>query len=112
MYELDPASGTRTSRIISLADDIARSMAVSSVRIATVTGSTTVGIEVPNSKRETVWVRDLLEDVNFSDSKNILNIVLGKDMGGKKVYADLAKMPHLLIAGTTGSGKSVILKST
>ena len=107
LYELDPASGTRTSRIISLADDIARSMAVSSVRIATVSGSTTVGIEVPNSKRETVWVRDLLEDVNFTDSKNTLNIVLGKDIGGKNVYADLAKMPHLLIAGTTGSGKSV-----
>lgn len=107
LYELDPASGTRTSRIISLADDIARSMAVSSVRIATVTGSTTVGIEVPNAKRETVWVRDLLEDINFSDSKNTLNIVLGKDIGGKNVYADLAKMPHLLIAGTTGSGKSV-----
>ena len=107
LYELEPASGTRTSRIISLADDIARSMAVSSVRIATVTGSTTVGIEVPNSKRETVWVRDLLEDVNFTDSKNTLNIVLGKDIGGKNVYADLAKMPHLLIAGTTGSGKSV-----
>ncbi len=107
LYELEPASGTRTSRIISLADDIARSMAVSSVRIATVSGSTTVGIEVPNSKRETVWVRDLLEDVNFTDSKNTLNIVLGKDIGGKNVYADLAKMPHLLIAGTTGSGKSV-----
>ena len=107
LYELDPTPGTKTSRIISLADDIARSMAVSSVRIATVTGSTTVGIEVPNSKRETVWVRDLLEDVNFTDSKNTLNIVLGKDIGGKNVYADLAKMPHLLIAGTTGSGKSV-----
>ena len=107
LYELEPASGTRTSRIISLADDIARSMAVSSVRIATVSGSTTVGIEVPNVKRETVWVRDLLEDVNFTDSKNALNIVLGKDIGGKNVYADLAKMPHLLIAGTTGSGKSV-----
>ena len=107
LYELEPASGTRTARIIALADDIARSMAVSSVRIATVTGSTTVGIEVPNSKRETVWVRDLLEDINFSDSKNTLNIVLGKDIGGKNVYADLAKMPHLLIAGTTGSGKSV-----
>ncbi|MBR5154161.1 MAG: DNA translocase FtsK 4TM domain-containing protein [Alphaproteobacteria bacterium] len=107
LYELNPAAGIKTSRIISLADDIARSMAVSSVRIATVTGSTTVGIEVPNNKRETVWVRDLLEDVNFTDSKNTLNIVLGKDIGGKNVYADLAKMPHLLIAGTTGSGKSV-----
>ena len=107
LYELDPAPGTKTSRIISLADDIARSMAVGSVRIATVTGSTTVGIEVPNKTRETVWVRDLLEDTKFTDSKHALNIVLGKDIGGKNVYADLAKMPHLLIAGTTGSGKSV-----
>lgn len=107
LFELEPAPGTRTTRVISLADDIARSMAVSSVRIATVNGATTIGIEVPNAKRETVWVRDLLEDVNFTDSKNVLNIVLGKDIGGKNVYADLAKMPHLLIAGTTGSGKSV-----
>ena len=107
LFELDPAPGTKTSRVISLADDIARSLSVSSVRIAVVTGSNTIGVEIPNVKRETVWVRDLLEDVNFSDSKNTLNIVLGKDIGGKNVYADLAKMPHLLIAGTTGSGKSV-----
>ena len=107
LFELDPAPGTKTSRVISLADDIARSLSVSSVRIAVVTGSNTIGVEIPNAKRETVWVRDLLEDVNFSDSKNTLNIVLGKDIGGKNVYADLAKMPHLLIAGTTGSGKSV-----
>ena len=107
LFELDPAPGTKTSRVISLADDIARSLSVSSVRIAVVSGSNTIGVEIPNTKRETVWVRDLLEDVNFSDSKNTLNIVLGKDIGGKNVYADLAKMPHLLIAGTTGSGKSV-----
>lgn len=107
LFELEPAPGTKTSRVIALADDIARSMAVSSVRIAVVSGSNTIGIEIPNAKRETVWVRDLLEDVNFTDSKNTLNIVLGKDIGGKNVYADLAKMPHLLIAGTTGSGKSV-----
>lgn len=107
LFELEPAPGTKTSRVIALADDIARSMAVSSVRIAVVSGSNTIGIEIPNTKRETVWVRDLLEDVNFTDSKNTLNIVLGKDIGGKNVYADLAKMPHLLIAGTTGSGKSV-----
>lgn len=107
LYELEPAPGTKTSRVIALSDDIARSMAVSSVRIAVVSGSNTIGIEIPNTKRETVWVRDLLEDVNFTDSKNTLNIVLGKDIGGKNVYADLAKMPHLLIAGTTGSGKSV-----
>lgn len=107
LFELEPAPGTKTSRVISLADDIARSMSAISVRIAVVPGSNTIGIEIPNAKRETVWLRDLLEDINFSDSKNALNVVLGKDIGGKNVYADLAKMPHLLVAGTTGSGKSV-----
>ncbi len=107
LFELEPAPGTKTSRVISLADDIARSMSAISVRIAVVPGSNTIGIEIPNAKRETVWLRDLLEDVNFTDSKNTLNVVLGKDIGGKNVYADLAKMPHLLVAGTTGSGKSV-----
>lgn len=107
LFELEPAPGTKTSRVISLADDIARSMSAVSVRIAVVSGSNTIGIEIPNAKRETVWLRDLLEDVNFTDSKNALNVVLGKDIGGKNVYADLAKMPHLLVAGTTGSGKSV-----
>ena len=107
LFELEPAPGTKTSRVISLADDIARSMSAVSVRIAVVPGSNTIGIEIPNAKRETVWLRDLLEDINFTDSKNTLNVVLGKDIGGKNVYADLAKMPHLLVAGTTGSGKSV-----
>lgn len=107
LFELEPAPGTKTSRVISLADDIARSMSAISVRIAVVPGSNTIGIEIPNAKRETVWLRDLLEDVNFTDSKNALNVVLGKDIGGKNVYADLSKMPHLLVAGTTGSGKSV-----
>ncbi|MBP5698910.1 MAG: DNA translocase FtsK 4TM domain-containing protein [Alphaproteobacteria bacterium] len=107
LFELEPAPGTKTSRVISLADDIARSMFAVSVRIAVVPGSNTIGIEIPNSKRETVWLRDLLEDVDFTDSKNALNVVLGKDIGGKNIYADLAKMPHLLVAGTTGSGKSV-----
>ena len=107
LFELEPAQGTKNSRVISLADDIARSMSAISVRIAVVPGSNTIGIEIPNLKRETVWLRDLLEDVNFTDSKNALNVVLGKDIGGKNVYADLAKMPHLLVAGTTGSGKSV-----
>lgn len=107
LFELEPAPGTKTSRVISLADDIARSMSAISVRIAVVPGSNTIGIEIPNAKRETVWLRDLLEDIAFSDSKNALNVVLGKDIGGKNVYADLAKMPHLLVAGTTGSGKSV-----
>ena len=107
LFELEPAPGTKTSRVISLADDIARSMSAVSVRIAVVPGSNTIGIEIPNAKREIVWLRDLLEDSNFVDSKNALNVVLGKDIGGKNIYADLTKMPHLLVAGTTGSGKSV-----
>ena len=111
LYELEPAPGTKTARVIGLADDIARSMSVVSVRIAVVPGSNTIGIEMPNVKRETVWLRELLEDPNFEDSKNILNVVLGKDIGGRNVYADLSKMPHLLVAGTTGSGKSVGVNS-
>lgn len=111
LYELEPAPGTKTARVIGLADDIARSMSVVSVRIAVVPGSNTIGIEMPNVKRETVWLRELLEDKNFEDSKNILNVVLGKDIGGRNVYADLSKMPHLLVAGTTGSGKSVGVNS-
>ncbi len=111
LHELEPAPGTKTARVIGLADDIARSMSVVSVRIAVVPGSNTIGIEMPNVKRETVWLRELLEDNNFSDSKNILNVVLGKDIGGRNVYADLSKMPHLLVAGTTGSGKSVGVNS-
>ncbi|MDD4555992.1 MAG: DNA translocase FtsK 4TM domain-containing protein [Alphaproteobacteria bacterium] len=107
LYELEPAPGTKTARVIGLSDDIARSMSVSSVRIAVVSGSNTIGIEMPNPKRETVWLRELFEDPEFSSSKNTLNVVLGKDIAGKNIYADLAKMPHLLVAGTTGSGKSV-----
>ena len=111
LYELEPAPGTKTARVIGLADDIARSMSVVSVRIAVVPGSNTIGIEMPNAKRETVWLRELLEDKAFEESKNILNVVLGKDIGGRNVYADLSKMPHLLVAGTTGSGKSVGVNS-
>lgn len=111
LYELEPAPGTKTARVIGLADDIARSMSAVSVRIAVVPGSNTIGIELPNAKRETVWLKDLLSDPAFKDSKNTLNIVLGKDIGGKNTYADLAKMPHLLVAGTTGSGKSVGVNS-
>ncbi|MBQ2811259.1 MAG: DNA translocase FtsK 4TM domain-containing protein [Alphaproteobacteria bacterium] len=111
LYELEPAPGTKTARVISLADDIARSMSAVSVRIAVVPGSNTIGIEMPNAKRETVWLKDLLSDPQFKETKNTLNIVLGKDIGGKNTYADLAKMPHLLVAGTTGSGKSVGVNS-
>ena len=107
LYELEPKAGTRTARVIGLSDDIARSMAVQSVRMAVVAGHSTIGIEMPNEKRQTVWIRDLFEDSEFMHSKNILNVALGKDIGGQNVYADISKMPHLLVAGTTGSGKSV-----
>ena len=111
LYELEPAPGTKTARVIGLADDIARSMSAVSVRIAVVPGSTTIGIELPNTTREIVWLRELFEGQGFTDTKNALNVVLGKDIGGENVYADLAKMPHLLVAGTTGSGKSVGMNS-
>lgn len=111
LYELEPAPGTKIARVIGLADDIARSMSAVSVRIAVVTGSNTIGIELPNTTREIVWLRDLLGSKEFRETKNTLNIVLGKDIGGENVYADLAKMPHLLVAGTTGSGKSVGMNS-
>ncbi|MBP5399872.1 MAG: DUF87 domain-containing protein [Alphaproteobacteria bacterium] len=111
LYELEPAPGTKTARVIGLSDDIARSMSAVSVRIAVVSGKNTIGIELPNSTRETVWLRDLFEGEGFIDSKYALNVVLGKDIGGENVYADLSKMPHLLVAGTTGSGKSVGMNS-
>jgi len=111
LFEFKPVAGTKTARVIGLSDDIARSMCAISVRIAVVPGTDAIGIEIPNQKRETVWFKDLIEDEVFRDSKNILNVVLGKDIGGKNVYADLAKMPHLLVAGTTGSGKSVGVNS-
>jgi len=111
LYELEPAPGTKSARVIGLADDIARSMSAAAVRIAVVPGSNTIGIELPNAIRDTVWLRDLFEDSNFINSKHELNVVLGKDIGGQNVYADLSKMPHLLVAGTTGSGKSVGVNS-
>jgi len=107
LYELDPAPGTKSARVIGLAEDIARSMAAIAVRIATVPGRTVIGIEVPNARRETVFYRDVLTHPDFADPARRLPLVLGKDIGGTSVIADLAKMPHLLIAGTTGSGKSV-----
>lgn len=111
LFEFKPVAGTKTARVIGLSDDIARSMCALSVRIAVVPGTDAIGIEIPNEKRETVWFKDLIEDETFAQSKNTLNVVLGKDIGGKNIYADLAKMPHLLVAGTTGSGKSVGVNS-
>jgi S-DNA-T family DNA segregation ATPase FtsK/SpoIIIE len=111
LYELDPAPGTKTSRVIGLADDIARSMSALSVRIATVPGRSVIGIELPNHRRETVYLRELLASDSFERSGMALTLVLGKDIGGQPVMVDLARMPHLLIAGTTGSGKSVAINT-
>src|SRR5579859_632098 len=111
LYELEPAPGTKTSRVIGLSDDIARSMSALSVRIATVPGRSVIGIELPNHRRETVYLRELLADSAFDKSGMALTLVLGKDIGGQPVMVDLARMPHLLIAGTTGSGKSVAINT-
>jgi S-DNA-T family DNA segregation ATPase FtsK/SpoIIIE len=111
LYELEPAPGTKSSRVIGLADDIARSMAAISVRVATVPGRTVIGIEMPNTKRETVYLAELLRDESHARAQGRLNLALGKDIGGGPVVVDLARMPHLLIAGTTGSGKSVAINT-
>ncbi len=107
LYEFEPAPGIKASRIIGLADDIARSMSALSVRVAVVPGRTVIGIELPNRKAETVYLRELLDSPIYEKHPGRLALSLGKDISGEPVLADLAKMPHLLIAGTTGSGKSV-----
>jgi len=107
LYELEPAPGIKASRIIGLADDIARSMSAISVRVAVVSGRSVIGIELPNRKAETVFLRELLDSPVYEKHVGRLALILGKDISGEPVLADLAKMPHLLIAGTTGSGKSV-----
>ncbi len=111
LYELEPAPGTKTSRVIGLSDDIARSMSAVSVRIAVIPGRNVIGIELPNRSRETVYLRELLASNSYEKAAGRLLMVLGKDIGGAPVIADLARMPHLLIAGTTGSGKSVGLNA-
>jgi DNA segregation ATPase FtsK/SpoIIIE, S-DNA-T family len=107
LYELEPAPGIKASRVIGLADDIARSMSAISVRVAVVPGRTVIGIELPNLRAETVYLRDLFDSPAYEKHAGRLVLGLGKDIGGEPVIADLARMPHLLIAGTTGSGKSV-----
>jgi DNA segregation ATPase FtsK/SpoIIIE, S-DNA-T family len=107
LYELEPAPGIKSSRVISLADDIARSMSAISARVAVVQGRNAIGIELPNAKRETVYLREMFQTDNFINATGHLQVALGKNIGGEPIYADLARMPHLLIAGTTGSGKSV-----
>ncbi|MGE0734597.1 MAG: DNA translocase FtsK [Alphaproteobacteria bacterium] len=107
LYELEPAPGVKSARVVSLADDIARSMSAVSARVAVIPGRNVIGIELPNGERETVYLRELLASAAFENAGNGLGLILGKDIGGGPVVADLARMPHLLIAGTTGSGKSV-----
>lgn len=111
LYELQPAPGTKSSRVMSLSDDIARSMSAISVRIAPVPGRNVIGIELPNDKRSPVFLRALLESEHFTNSNAKLPLILGKDISGHAEIADLTAMPHLLIAGTTGSGKSVGLNA-
>jgi S-DNA-T family DNA segregation ATPase FtsK/SpoIIIE len=111
LYELEPAPGIKSSRVIGLADDIARSMSAVSARVAVVPGRNAIGIELPNPTREKVFLRELLDDEDYANSAAKLALCLGKTIGGESVMVDLARMPHLLIAGTTGSGKSVAINT-
>jgi S-DNA-T family DNA segregation ATPase FtsK/SpoIIIE len=111
LYELEPAPGIKSSRVIGLADDIARSMSALSARVAVVAGRNAIGIELPNPTREKVYLRELLASGDYADSVAKLPLCLGKTIGGEPVIVDLARMPHLLIAGTTGSGKSVAINT-
>ena len=111
LYELEPAPGIKSSRVIGLADDIARSMSAVSARVAVVSGRNAIGIELPNPTREKVYLRELLASEDYNNSNAKLPLCLGKTIGGEAVIVDLARMPHLLIAGTTGSGKSVAINT-
>jgi S-DNA-T family DNA segregation ATPase FtsK/SpoIIIE len=111
LYELEPAPGIKSSRVIGLADDIARSMSAVSARVAVVSGRNAIGIELPNPNREKVYLRQLLDTDDYNESTHKLPLCLGKTIGGDSVIVDLARMPHLLIAGTTGSGKSVAINT-
>ncbi|QND54666.1 DNA translocase FtsK (plasmid) [Phyllobacterium sp. 628] len=111
LYEFEPAPGIKSSRVIGLADDIARSMSALSARVAVVPGRNVIGIELPNQTRETVYFREMIASTDFESTKLKLALCLGKTIGGEPVIAELAKMPHLLVAGTTGSGKSVAINT-
>ncbi len=111
LHEFEPSAGTKSSRVIGLSDDIARSMSAVSARISVIPGRNAMGIELPNKQRETIYIRDMLESSEYRNSHASLPIIVGSDIGGDAVVADLAKMPHLLVAGTTGSGKSVAINT-
>ncbi len=111
LYELEPAPGIKSSRVIGLSDDIARSMSAVSARVAVVSGRNAIGIELPNPTREKVYLRELLTGIDYNESTAKLPLCLGKTIGGESVIVDLSRMPHLLIAGTTGSGKSVAINT-
>ncbi|MGL9732669.1 MAG: DNA translocase FtsK 4TM domain-containing protein [Wolbachia sp.] len=111
LYKLEPQAGTKSARVIGLSDDIARSMSVFSARISIIRGQNAIGIELPNKEREIVMLRDLFESSEYQNANLNLPIALGKEVSGKSVVVDLAKMPHLLVAGTTGSGKSVAINT-
>lgn len=111
LYEFEPAAGTKSSRVIGLAEDIARSLAALSTRIAVISGRNVLGIELPNKNRNFFCLKELIETPEYQDQNLLLPIILGKDLAGKPFIADLAKMPHLLVAGTTGSGKSVAINT-
>jgi len=111
LFEFEPAAGVKSQRVINLSDDIARNMTAQSARIAVVPGRNAMGIEMPNHRRETVWLRDMLASDAFANSDAALPLIMGEDIGGAPFVTDLSKMPHLLVAGTTGSGKSVAVNS-
>ena len=111
MYELEPAPGVKASRVVALADDIARNMSAISARVAVIPGRNVIGIELPNARRETVSLHELIGSQDYEDQSSQLPLVLGKNIAGDPVITDLAPMPHLLVAGTTGSGKSVGLNA-
>ncbi|MGH6881550.1 MAG: DNA translocase FtsK, partial [Hypericibacter sp.] len=111
LYELVPAAGVKSARVVALSDDIARSMSVAACRVSVVPGRNAIGIELPNQHRETVYLRDLLASTEYERGTQTLPMALGETIGGEPYIADLARMPHLLIAGTTGSGKSVAINT-
>ncbi|HBM72181.1 MAG TPA: cell division protein FtsK, partial [Erythrobacter sp.] len=111
MYELEPAPGIKASRVVGLAEDIARNMSAISARVSPIPGRTVIGIELPNADRQMVSYKQLSNSAAFVDHKGSLPMILGKDIAGEPIVADLAAMPHLLVAGTTGSGKSVGLNA-